>query len=630
MLELEPMVKARILVSQGDREGVISSLYSFGAIQPMESKILSQDSPLSYFRDVSEALVKLRAMQNLLKLRENREIGSAKELGALLSEYSSLDFKKAQELSDEVSVKTAEVSGLKQKEEHLLHFSSLEISPKNLYERKGIKFAFIKLRPKVLGKAIELISRNKVDAVKSSCSGNDYLLLAGNEREVEKTLASLSSHVLASIPIPKVESGSFKQELEYVISERKRIETELSYVTDSLEDFKKKNERKISSLISGLEHYSQRAQLPLLFGKSKNLVMIEGWIPSKKKEGMENALKQVTGSKCIIEFSKPTHEDSPPSKLKNPKLVKPFEFMLEFFSLPKYGHIDPTILVAITFPFFFGMILGDIGYGVLALALALLVKAKAGKNKLLSQLGGIMTASAISTIVFGFIFGEFFGFDKIGPFKLHPLISRVEPSGLQALIGLSILVGFIHVATGFILGIMEGMKHGEKKHALAKASWLLLEFSIVGAVYSYANLSFFSLLAPMVMLLPKTIWALLLLASVIALYLLEGLNAVFEVPGVFVNLFSYLRLMALGVSGVIIAQIIDNIPLRLNSLDPSSIFGFLLFFLVFTIFHLLALVLGLFESSIQSLRLHYVELFSKFYHGGGIPFAPLSGEDVES
>jgi V/A-type H+-transporting ATPase subunit I len=141
---------------------------------------------------------------------------------------------------------------------------------------------------------------------------------------------------------------------------------------------------------------------------------------------------------------------------------------------------------------------------------------------------------------------------------------------------------------------------------------------------------FLELIAPAAKMVGALPLGLLTLGSVVALAKLEGAAGLVEIPGLLSNVFSYLRLMALGVAGLVLAPIINQIPLDVNSVaqNPLNIIPFLLFAVMFAVFHMLHLLLATVEGGIQSIRLQYVEFFSKFYKGGGIPFVPLRDTDA--
>jgi V/A-type H+-transporting ATPase subunit I len=357
-----------------------------------------------------------------------------------------------------------------------------------------------------------------------------------------------------------------------------------------------------------------------VFTESENLVVVEGWTSVKDFELLEKKVKAaVSGGTVVVERVATT--DVPPTKLDNPKAMQPFEFLVRNLSTPHFDEIDPTFLVFLSFPLFFGMILGDIAYGIVLVFLSFAMK-KLFKKGFFNAASGIMLLSAFWTIVFGVVFGEFLGAEHILGYELHPLVARAEEHGLILLMQLCVLVGFLHVLLGFIVGAYGAFAEGHKKHGYAKIAWVIVTLGLVGFIATSSDVSMLGLVTPFASFLPSTAYLIALIVGVVGLSVFEGINAVFEIPGLVSNIVSYLRIMAIGVSGVILAGMINRIPLNF-SLDPIGIISFALFAIAFIIGHVFALALGAFESSIQSLRLHYVEFFSKFYKGGGIAFTPI-------
>jgi V/A-type H+-transporting ATPase subunit I len=271
------------------------------------------------------------------------------------------------------------------------------------------------------------------------------------------------------------------------------------------------------------------------------------------------------------------------------------------------------------------MILGDIGYGLVLLLLGAFLAMKFKKG-FLSSVGGMMVLSAISTIIFGFVFAEFFGLEQIFGMHLTPLLSRVHEQGINQLIALSVLVGFLHITLGLVLGVWQGIREKHYSHSYAKAAWLLIEFGFVSFIVNNMSVVFTDFLHPLKIIFPSPVDLGLFVAGAAILVKTEGVIQLFEIPSLFANILSYLRLMALGLSGVALAGIINLIPVdfaSLSSLNPMAWAGLLLAVIALVLGHAMVLGLGLMEAGIQSLRLHYVEFYSKFYKGGGTAFVPL-------
>ena len=150
--------------------------------------------------------------------------------------------------------------------------------------------------------------------------------------------------------------------------------------------------------------------------------------------------------------------DRIPVVLNNPGFLRPFEVLTRFLSLPKYGTLDPTPLLAVFFPIFFGLILGDIGYGAILLLSSLWLRWRWKNRELLYNIGRVLTASSLMTMIFGVIFGEFFGTlgESIG---IYPYINRSQT--LVPFLILSVVIGGLHISLGLFIGVIIAMKRRE-------------------------------------------------------------------------------------------------------------------------------------------------------------------------
>ena len=251
--------------------------------------------------------------------------------------------------------------------------------------------------------------------------------------------------------------------------------------------------------------------------------------------------------------------------------------------------------------------LGDVGYGLTSLILFFVLKKMMPKAKGFFNI--LILASAVS-MVFGFVFGEFFGFEF-----MHPFISREKEMFKMLYIVLGI--GVVHVNIGLIVGFINVYKnHGLMMAIYEKASWIVLEIGV-------------AMLALSLMKIISISWwigAIFLAASVLMLFKGEGVKGVMELPSIFTNVLSYARLMAIGLSSVVLAVIINDSAKEM--IHRGGIFV-LIGVLVLIIGHIINIMLGLIGSFLHSLRLHYVEFFSKFFSGGGKKYRPFGMRDEE-
>jgi V/A-type H+-transporting ATPase subunit I len=281
-------------------------------------------------------------------------------------------------------------------------------------------------------------------------------------------------------------------------------------------------------------------------------------------------------------------------------------------ALPRYDTIDPTPMMAIFMPIFFGMILGDVAYGIIVLLGAGYLAHKS-QSLGLKSLCIVILYCSIWSIAFGFLYGEFFG--ELGEklFNMHPFFPRGQ--AVVSLFIFSLAFGVVQISLGFALGIYQAFKLHQRHELLdrvAKVIALIGIFAIVAVTKNYL---------PQEMLTPSI--GVLVVGTVLLIYALGWIGfllAPIEILSTVGNILSYLRLAAIGLSSVYLALVANELAGVLG--------GGIIGIIVGALFHALNIALGVLSPTIQSLRLHYVEFFSKFYEGGGEDFTPFKREGI--
>ncbi|RLB66470.1 MAG: ATPase [Deltaproteobacteria bacterium] len=334
--------------------------------------------------------------------------------------------------------------------------------------------------------------------------------------------------------------------------------------------------------------------------------IVQGWMAHAEVLELRTDLNQAFDGRVVLEQHAILEEDldQVPVMLRNPGYFAPFEVMSRLLPLPKYSSYDPTPLIGLFFPVFFGMILGDIGYGVILLILSVFLARHFPPQQLLSNLGKVLGVASIYTLIFGFLYGELFG--DLGEvwLGLHPLWFD-RGKDIMTMTVFALTVGVVHVLLGITLGALADLRRHRPRHALLKLAMLLavllLVLALVSWLYPQSWLATGPLLIGVGILMPILIAA-------------EGLLAPLELLKTMGNIISYIRIMAIGFCSVLLAVVAN----RLGGMTGDIMVGIL----VAGILHAFNLLLGVFAPTVHSLRLHYVEFFGKFLDLGGRRFEP--------
>jgi len=352
------------------------------------------------------------------------------------------------------------------------------------------------------------------------------------------------------------------------------------------------------------ERLRQMEIFSALYG-TKDTFYLCGWIPEKSTHPFIDNIRKRFNDMVIIRILTParTEIEITPVLLSNPGVIRPFEALTRFLALPKYGTFDPTPLLAMFFPVFFGLILGDMGYGMIIFLVSFFVRWRWRGNETIRDMSSVLMLSSLFTIFFGVIFGELFG--DLGRYiGLHHYIDRSV--ALIPFLIFSIIIGGLHVSLGLLIGVIISFKRREANEAIVRILKMFFVFSIFGAAAAASGLLPGGLLRIMV---------LLAIGIIAALFFLEKWIAPFDAIKLIVNILSYARIMGFGAASIFLASIAN----RLTAMPRSIVLGII----IGIFFHIINLVVGVYAPAIQTLRLHYVEFFDKFFYPGGVEYKPF-------
>lgn len=347
-------------------------------------------------------------------------------------------------------------------------------------------------------------------------------------------------------------------------------------------------------------------------GTTERAFVVLAWIPETDLERLRNQLGRRLDDQVVVEELPTSRRDtSAPVLMRNAPRARPFEFLVNLYDHPRARSLDPTGLIAIFVPLMFGLMVGDVMYGALLLVAALAIRAKFGPRSPVIRDGArVLAMGSVWAIVFGLVFGEFLGDLGERAFGMPAIWRhREEQDALQPLLLFAVAIGAAHVVLGYVLGLWQAWRDRLPRDALVPGGSLLV---LVG-LFAVAAVAAARL--PTAALGPAAAFAIVGLVVIsVAHGRLGLLLGPLELVGIVGHVLSYLRLAAVGLASVYLAVVAN----KLATLGPIWIGVVVAAFL-----HALNLTLAGFTPAIQSLRLQYVEFFSKFFIGGGRAFRPF-------
>ncbi|MGZ5520576.1 MAG: V-type ATP synthase subunit I [Halobacteriota archaeon] len=582
--------------------------------------------PHASITKLSERAVSLRSIASYLSIKGKEDIPNKYPDDAIID---SIDVK-TEQLDVEVTQVTgrsseieSKIKELRDKKRLLEPLKSFDL-PLDLYTGYQSLAVFVGTL-----KGLPIISDITNDfELETAPYGRGHAISLFVPREFEDdVLKRLQEQGYATLPLPKAE-GIPKDILVDLDVQLTELQSEKQKSEEDLSDLRQKHIDYILASDEYLSIETQKAEAPLRFATTKNAFIVEGWVPTKDLGLIQSDLDSATNGHVIVaaDSSEAVDVEKVPVALKNPLPARPLEVLIRAFSIPKYNEIDPTKLMTFMYPALFGLMLGDIGYGAIVIALGLLVSRRV-KSQGMRDLAMIGIYAGVFSVIFGFIFNEFFGVEVFGHRGLlthveyYPMVPRLD--NVLTLLIATFIIGLLMLTLGYVLGFVNEYKQHGLKHAVCvKVSWICMlwgGFLVIALILPPLTTgSSIQLSAGLVGGLAVAILGFILLMMG------EGLIGLTELPSLLSNVLSYSRLISIGISSA-------GIALAVNKLSDALFFSKGGFFVIFGVLLLIAghginTALGILDSGLQALRLHYVEFFTKFYRGGGIKYKPFGFE----
>ena len=428
-----------------------------------------------------------------------------------------------------------------------------------------------------------------------------------------------------------------KQSLSALIHEQEELKGQIQAANNELDRYCINHIPVVEKALETLEGDINLMEVEQLGGErvaDGAIVMMEGWVPVDNDVEIRKMLDE---SGVYYEIRPAEKEDNAPIKLKNGKISRAFEMLTKMYGMPDYGEFDPTPILAPFYALFFGMCVGDAGYGLLLVLLGFYLKKKLSKS-MAGMMNLLITLGAATTVV-GALFNTFFGASLTDwnlPEWMNALIitGKWDGTAYDKTMVIALLVGMFHICFAMtVKAICSTARYGFKNSLSDWGWWLLIGGSVVVATLNYLG----------VVDMNMSMMAFYIIGgiSAIGIYLLNNMrrNVFVNIgaglwdtynmaTGLMGDLLSYLRLYALGLAGGMLGGVFNSLGLQLRDSMADFLFGipgWICFGLIFVAGHTLNIALSCLSGYVHSIRLTFVEYFKNSgYDGKGTEYKPFS------
>lgn len=517
-------------------------------------------------------------------------------------------------------------------------FKNLNFDVSEILNFKYIHYRFGRIEKQYLQKFEKYIYDN-LDTLFIKC-GEDEMYVYGvyfvPEHQAHKVHAVYSSMHFERIFIPNEYHGTASEAFEKLDTRHREIHKALDANKEASRKFLQDNSTKIVSAKAALDACSSSFDIRKLAactpGDTNTFYILCGWMTEKDALAFQKDIQNDEKIFCLMEDQKAPATQKPPTKLRNPKLFKPFEMYVKMYGLPAYNEMDPTWFVAITYSFIFGAMFGDVGQGlVLFLGGLFLYKTKK------MDLAGIISCAGVFSVFFGFMYGSFFGFeDVLKAIWLKPMNQMMDVplvGRLNAVFVIAIGFGMFIILICMVFNIINSIRRGDTEKTWFDSNavaGLVFYGSIVltiGLFISGKKLPAAAILVIMfgvpllLMFLKEPLTNLVEKKSKIlpeqkGMFFVQSFFELFEVLLSYLsNTLSFLRIGAFAVSHAAMMEVVLMLAGATNGGNPNWI--------VVVLGNIFVCAMEGLIVGIQVLRLEYYEIFSRFYAGNGREFKPF-------
>ena len=533
------------------------------------------------------------------------------ELGELKNTFDTLE--------KEIEEKNTRLEEYKKKSELLMHSKNLDIDLKALYNMEYIRFRYGKMSKQNLEKLKRNIGNlNTILLAITEEDSNVWLMCLTTKEAAPKTDSYLNMFKFERLWLPNELDGNPKEMWKECESIIQKLTFEIDNKQEELSRIISRDTEDLIDLYAQINLYIKINNVKKFMAYDENgLFYIIGWIPAKELNRVLPKLSKDKELKYLVK----NHDEVasiPPTKLKNNKIVKPFETLVKMYGLPNYTETDPTLFVAITAFLLFGFMFGDVGHGLVIFLIGLILARKK------VAMGPIFEAGGVASMIFGFLYGSVFGNEEILP---TIFISPME--NIQTMLIYGIIIGVVLIILAMILNINNGIKNKDRKKIFFDTNGfagLLFYLTVLFAgVYFLINGKMIASIGVLSIFVVIPLIAIMFKDNIAEKVFKEKseektslIEKIFEVVEILLsfasNTISFVRIAAFAINHVGLCMAIYILSDMVTGAGSTA---------VTIIGNVIVIVLEGLIVAIQVLRLEYYELFSRFYTGDGKEYKPL-------
>lgn len=641
----ESMVKVRVITLKDYSEPTFKTFYKLGVLHVEESKELQPVDKAGIERQQKEASELLTFVGSMLSyvtgkqqvsIGEDTEVIYAKPFDELGKEVRSL-YASFAELHEEAVKIDNEIQQLAEQKKYLGAFA----------QQHDLRLGDLSFSGNYLFSRVFILSTEAYDTLHNELKNyllggivgaveNETVLYAISKVENREALESLITNAGGRILLLPDEDLTLGEFLNRAEDKLRRFGEKLTELSDKLQSKAGQELRSLTLLRLALIAENQRLSVLARACEAKYVTLIEGWVPQSNVESAVLELKENIDY-LFIDTRWPEASEEPPTKLKNPTLLKPFQLIINLFGIPRYREWDPTPIISYSFAFFFGLMVADVVYaaGIILVGRFLLARFLGADpqsedmqlfRRLIYTCGGVaLVIGLLSGSYLGDIY-RFFGFENVA---LVAGVQQVLQNPLSFVM-LALMIGLVHVNIAHVFALIKGVKERNRGVILSKIGLFTFQVGIPFILHTmlHVDLPIFTSLYGISMYILGGGVALIIVGTLMQSGGMGAIFWLFELTGLLGDVMSYCRLAGVGLATAYLASAFNMLARLFSGFIPipglaGAVGGAILAVFILIIGHMINMLLSLITGFVHSLRLCFVEFVVKFYEGGGRVYSPF-------